>query len=498
MRRFLWAAGSLLLVCSGCGPEVEIERSPERHAGGLFHGLLVGGSQQDGAFVVAQHELGPGDDEVVVVSLAGDEQRTCSLGKAFFYHTKEPSLIANADGAFADPRPARILTLEGDLGAESGDLRIFDASCVEVMRVPSVEAPLEELFGAGPEAYAVRTTSGEVVTIDPWAGSVQTIAENASFWEFRGQKFWLVEGGSLVVRDSKGNFLQAAGDGITEVAVSHDGEEAAYVNAKGLWVLKPGDPGPIAVPTTAAPCKPFYAIGESPQRLTYRDDCAAGVLGVLERATGETRLFSTGVTSVLAFRGLSNPWLFFEREEPGKMRELWAIPEAGEPVFVGTNPRPNWWIWPNKEGGVVLDLDYDGVTSTLGKWSPEGGFSPVLEGYWERPALMGGYVPTLTDPHEDLGTLVVLDNATLTEALRVPGVHLQTQFPLVRVLHYVHDWDDTRGAGTLTTWIPETGEQIDVDTGVSESSEIKWPELGVVYAVRTPERAGLWIAYPGQ
>ena len=502
---FCALAGSLLLACSGCGPEVEIERSPVRHAGGHFQGLVVGASEPDGAFVVAQHELAPGDDEVVVVSLADDEQRICSLGNAFFYHT--PGYTR----AFADvgnPRPARILTIEGDVGAESGDLRIFDASCVELMRVPSVEAPVQAVDLWPLEAYAARTTSGEVVKIDPWAGSVQTIATNASFWQFKGDHFWLVEGGSLVVRDRDGEIVQTAGEGVTEVAVSIWGEEAAYVDATGLWVLKPGDPGPIAVPTTGAPCKPVFAFENSPHRLTYRDDCAAGVLGVLDRATGETRLFSTGVTHLFAFHdGSKSPWVFFEREEPGKKRELWAVPEAGEPVFVGTNPKPGWFVWNWRTKDFLIDLDHDGATSTLGKWSPEGGFSPVLEGFWEPwEGVTAGHFPTITDPQGELGTLVVLDTATMAEALRVPGVRREKwrDFQKMRVLNevelqvfdYVHDWDDTLGAGTLTTWIPETGEQIDIDTGVSESSSLLWPEHGVVYAVRTPERAGLWTAYP--
>ncbi|MDI1477898.1 hypothetical protein [Polyangium sp. y55x31] len=517
-RRFWWAAagakrrrgalgvfcalaGSLLLVGSGCGPEVEIERRPVRHAGGHFQGLVVG-SEPDGAFVVAQHELAPEDDEVVVVSLADDEQRTCSLGRAFFYHTPGYTRAPAGDG---NPRPARILTLEG-VGAESGDLRIFDTSCVELMRVPSVEAPVEAIDSWNLEAYGARTTSGEVVKIDPWAGSVQTIAANASFWKFKGDKFWLVEGGSLVVRDLDGKILQTAGEGVTEVAVSLWGEEAAYVDTKGLWVMKPGDPGPIAVPTTAAPCKPVYAFENSPQRLTYRDDCAAGVLGVLDRATGERRVFSTAVTYVFAFHDNSkSPWVFFEREEPGKEREFWAVPEAGEPVFVGTNPKPGWVVGPTKD--IVINLDYDGATSTLGKWSPEGGFSPLLEGFWEPwEGVTDGHFPMITDPQEELGTLVVLDSVTLAEALRVPGIrrekrrHFQKMRVLqeveLHVLDYVHDWDHTLGAGTLTTWIPETGEQIDIDTGVSESSPVVWPEHGIVYAVRTPERAGLWTAYP--
>jgi hypothetical protein len=271
------------------------------------------------------------------------------------------------------------------------------------------------------------------------------------------------------------------------------------VDAKGLWVLKPGDPGPIAIPTTAAPCKPVYAWGGSPLRLTYRDDCAAGVLGVLDRETGDTRLFSTGVESVLAFHSGSNAWVFFEREEPGKKRELWAVREAGEPVLVGTNPRsPSWFVWPYKEQFLV-DLDHDGATGTLGTWTPEGGFAPLLEGFSEGWGGTKGYFTTLTDPQEDLGTLVVLDTATLAEALRVPGVHRQTlRFSRqVLALGYIHDWDDALGAGTLTTWIPELGEQIDVDTGVAEFGELFWPERGIVYSVRTPERAGLWTAYPG-
>ena len=372
--------------------------------------------------------------------------------------------------------------------------------------MPSVEAPVEAIDVWHLEAYGARTTSGEVVKIDPWAGSVQTIAANASFWKFKGDTFWLVEGGSLVVRDLEGNVLHTVGEGVTEVALSLWGEEAAYVDAKGLWVLKPGDPGPIAVPTKAAPCKPVYAFENSPQRLTYRDDCAAGVLGVLDRATGETRVFSTGVTHMWAFHdSLKSPWVFFEREEPGKKRELWAVPEAGEPVFVGTNPRPGWLVHGYKD--FLIDLDYDGTTSTLGTWSPEGGFSPLLEGFWERwGGINMGHFPVFTDPQEALGTLVVLDGVTLAEALRVPGVHRETLRPFQKmralnhvethVLHYVHDWDDTLGAGTLTTWIPETGEQIDVGTGVSESRVFTWPEPGVVYAVRTPERAGLWTAYP--
>ncbi|MDC3989326.1 hypothetical protein [Polyangium jinanense] len=489
-------SAALLPACSGC--QVEIERSTATHADGLYRHLLVGGTEPDGAFVLALHERAPGDEELVLVSLAEGEKRTCSLGKAAWYTTLQPQPPWYGDDEpSVDPRPARILTLEGDIGAKSGDLLIFDASCVERMRVPSVEGWLWPLYGAQGKhvGYAARTTSGKVVTIDPWAGSVHTIAENVSFSTYMLDKFWLIEGGSVVVRDRDGKTLQTAGSGVTELA-TYSGDQVAYVDAKGLWVLKLGDPEPTAIPTAAAPCKPEYFYTGSIQ-LAYRDDCAAGVLAVRDLTTGDTRVLSDKVTSTRFRYDPSMSWIFFEREEPGKKRELWAVPGAGEPVLVGTNPRPNWY--PGRSAaGFLFDLDHDGAAGTLGTWTLEGGFSPLLEnsaGSW------GGYTDhfaAFADVQEDVGTLVVYDRNTLAEALRIPRVHSSTPTfaRQVAALGYVHDWDDALGEGTLGVWIPYNGQQIDVDTGVTEFTEIFWPEPGILYAVRAPERAGLWTAYP--
>lgn len=496
LAAFCAFAASLLPACSGC--QVEIERSTTTHGDGLYRGLLVGGTEPDGPFVLAQRERAPGDEELVLVSLAEGEKRTCSLGKAFGYHTARPRGGYGDDGRSVDPRPARILALEGELGAKSGDLRIFDASCVELLRVPSVEAWPRTLYGdqLQHEGYAARTTSGKVVTIDPWSGSVHTISENASFWTYAYDKFWLFEGGSLVVRDRDGKPLQTAGSGVTELAFALLGEEVAYVDAEGLWVLKLGDPEPTAIPTAATPCKPEYFYTGSMQ-LAYRDDCAAGVLAVLDRTTGDTRVLSAGVTSARILGGSSMPWIFFEREEPGKERELWAVPGAGEPVLVGTNPRPNWYPGRSK-AGFLIELDHDGAAGTLGTWTLEGGFSPLLENTAWSGGSYGDYLAAITDAQEDVGTLVVYDKTTMNEALRVPRVHRAspTFASQVLALGYIHDWDDALGAGTFGVWIPAVGQQIDVDTGVTEYVELFWPEPGILYAVRAPERAGLWTAYP--
>ncbi|MDI3288990.1 hypothetical protein [Polyangium sp. 15x6] len=486
-------AAALLPACSGC-QEIEIERSTETQADGFYRGLLVAGTEPDGAFVLAQHERAPGDEELLLISLAEDEKRTCSLGKAFYYHTDQQR--SPRFGPSVEPRPARILTLEGELGAESGDLRIFDASCVERMRVPSVEAWPSLIYGSGRvETYAARTTLGEVVMIDPWAGSVHTISENATFWRYADDRFWLIEDGRLVVRDHEGNSLHTMGEGVTEIAHRFE-DEVAYVDAKGLWVMKLGDPEPTAIPTAAAPCKPQYAYTNS-RKLVYRDDCAASVLAVRDLTTGDTRVLSDAVTSTRFVYDPSMAWIFFEREEPGKKREYWAVPGDGEPVLVGANPKPNWFQMQSKSGFLV-ELDHDGASCTLGHWTLEGGFSPLLENSSGYVQGNSAYLATLVDAQEDVGTLVVFNMETMAEDLRVPRVRRATAdfSGQVPALGYVHDWDDALGAGTLGVWIPYNGQQIDVDTGVNEFSEIYWPEPGIVYAVRAAERAGLWTAYP--
>jgi len=480
-------AAALLPACSGC--QVELVRSEEAHAEGLYRGLVVGGSEAEGAFVVAQHERAPGDEELVLTSLADDEKRTCSMGKALRYSTI-PQLFGD--------RSAHVLTIDGNPGDVSGDLRIFDASCVERVRVPSVVAGMKWMTDENYvfEGYAAQTTSGEIVAIDPWTESVKTIAEGVSFWTYAGGRFWLIQDGSLVLRDREGNILQTAGEGVTELVVSFGGDEAAYVDAKGLWVMKPGDPGPTAIPTAGAPCKPEY-LSTTPPSLAYRDDCAASVLAVRDRTTGDTRVFASGVTSVISFGGAPMSWLFFEREEPGKKRELWAVPGAGAPVLVGTDPRPRRAAWRRQTGFLVM-LDYDGAAGTLGQWSLEGGFSPILENCAGYLGKGNGHFATLVDAEGDVGTLVVFDEETLVEALRAPGVHrwaprFSFQAP---ALGYIRDWDDALGAGDLGVWISANGQQIEVDTGVSEFQELSWPESGILYAVRTPGRAGIRTAFP--
>ncbi|MDI1444163.1 hypothetical protein [Polyangium sp. 6x1] len=492
-------AAALLPACSSS--EVAVECSSASHADGLFRGLVVGGTVPEGPFVVAEHEREPGNHEVVLVSLAEDEPRTCSLGKAFWYDTIRQGSVfgAGPNAPPLDARPARILTLEGEIGAKSGDLRVFDASCTERARVPSVDAPVRSIVDADGriEAHVARTTAGRVVRIDPWAGAVRTIAEGAGFWTYTRDRFWLVEGGRLVVRDRDGNRLQTAGMGVTEVAIAPLGDEAAYVDEKGLWVLKAGDDEPAAIHTPAVPCKPEYPWSQR-LMLAYREDCAAGVLAVQDRMTGQTRVFSSGVTSVRAYSGFETAWIFFEREAPGQARELWAVEGSGEPVLVGTNPRLDLLVWPHK-AGFFFDLDHDGAKGTLGTWSLEAGFSPHFEGFvglWrsgqdELAALADA------DAAGNVGTLVLFDSGTLAESLRVPRVHRSTP-RLARqasALGYVRDWDDALGAGTLEAWISDRDQQIEVDTGVAEFGEVFWPKPGMVYAVHAPERAGLWSAH---
>lgn len=485
----------LLHACGGCDVEVERGAAPGT---GLFRGLVVGGTKPDGPFVVALREGADGEADATVVSL-GDEPWMCSLGPAIWYDTVEQGVMLWVGREPVDDRPGRIVTVEGAAGDTSGTLRVFDASCGEVLRGPAIEPPRWQEWGTDnkPGAYVARSVDGSLLWIDPWAPSIRTLGEHVSGYGRIASTLWLVEDGALVLRDTAGTMLGSVGSGVTEVAAGPDGTELAFVDESGLSVMKLADMVPVPIATEGAPCKPKYLSLSAPT-LAYREDCAVGDLALLDRSTGEKRLFSSAVTDVHAPYGPDVRWVFFLREPEGGERELWAIPEGSEPVLVGLAPDPVLYkIGAGDQHDFYVLLDDDGVTGTLGRWTLEGGFEPLLAGVGWSIAV-NGYMTAVAEREGDVGALVRLDLDTLDTVLRVEGVPWTTvrfsrQAPVVG---YVRGWDGALGAGTFEVWIEPTGSRIVVDEGVSEYAELLWPEPGVVYAVRTPGREGLWTAYP--
>jgi hypothetical protein len=498
----------LLPACGGC--DVGFERSSTAPEAALFRGLIVGGTKPDGPFVVALRESTSEDFEATVVSL-GEEPWMCSLGPATWYFTAQQSLLLGLDEESVDDRPARILTIEGEIGDTSGPLRVFDAMCEEILQAPAIFVPAAPIYGKGAkiEAYSALSVDGSLLWIDPWAPSIRTIGQNVSHYGRMNKSafmdkttFWLVEDGALVLRDIEGNTLVSAGSGVTEVAAAPDGTELAFVDEGGLFVMKVEDLTPAPIVTEGAPCKVKYTWLSAPT-LTYREDCALGNLAILDRSTGDKWLFSSDVVDAQTLPVLDAMWVFFLREPPGGERELWAVPEGSEPVLVGVDPYPEvYMLGFGHEHGSFVILEHDsengtGGTGTLGAWTPAGGFEPLLEGVgWF--STRNEYLPVVADREGDVGALVALELDTLVSALRVEGVHWMTvrSSPQAPVLGYIRGWDSALGAGTFEVWIQPTGQQVTVDEGVSEFRELFWPEPGAVYAVRAPGREGLWTAYP--
>lgn len=488
----------LLPACSGCG--VELERSSTAPGVGLFRGLVVGGTKPDGAFVVALREGAPDRLEATVVTL-GDDPRMCSLGPAIWYDTVRQGAMLGVDGELVYDRPGRIVAVEGAAGDTSGTLRVFDASCELVLEGPRVELPVRQWLGADykPGAYLARSVGGSLLWIDPWAPSIRILGEQVSSHGHVGSMtFWLVEEGALVVRDIEGKTLASVGSGVTEVASAGDGTELAFVDEGGLFVMSLADQTPVPVATEGAPCKPKYLSLPEPT-LTYREDCAVGALSLLDRSTGEKQIFSNAVTDVHSIYVSDGPWVFFLREPAGGERELWVIHEGSEPVLVGEGPDPVLYkIGRGDHHDFFVLLGEDGGIGTLGRWTPDGGFEPLLAGVgWSIG--VNGYLMAVAEREGDVGALRVLDLDTLDSVLRVEGVPWTTvrssrQAP---ALGYIRGWDGALGAGTFEVWIEPTGEQVVVDEGVSEYQELLWPEPGAIYAVRTPGREGLWTVYPG-
>jgi hypothetical protein len=488
---------SLLSSCGGCA--VDFERSSTSPAAGLFQRLVVGGTKPDGPFVVALREDGPEDFEATVVSL-GEDPWMCSLGPAIWVDTLQQGWLLGIADDPIDDRPGRILTLEGKRGDTSGTLHVFDAMCGEILQVPAIELSVRPMLGESVkiEAYVARTVDGALLWIDPWAPSVHTLGQHVSHHGRTGSTtFWLVDDGALVLRDSEGNTLVSVGSGVTEATSAPDGTELAFVDEGGISTLNLEDLTVAPIVTEGAPCKLQYT-WYSPMILAYREDCALGNLALLDRSTGDKQLLSSDVTDVRIFTDPDGLWIFFLREPPGGERELWAVPEGSEPVLVGVAPYPGIYMldFGHEDGSFVL-LEHDGSIGTFGTWTPDAGFEPLLEGVgWFFTS--HGYLTAVADREGDVGALVALQPDTLASALRVEGVHWRTVRPSRQapVLGYIRDWDGALGAGTFEVWIPPTGQQVTVDEGVSTYAELFWPKPGVVYAVRTPGREGLWTAYP--
>lgn len=478
---------------------------------GVFEHLVVGGTEPDGAYVVARREEEGGHWEGVVVTL-GDDPKRCSLGEIWSYDTLYQHPAFGSTPARVDKRSARILAMEGEPEDGAGKLLVFDAQCHEILRGPVVKAPdfgwwvwddQGEIEGA-----TALTVDGTLLWIDPWEGTTRTLGEQVTrFGRLDSSLFWLVEGGVMTVRDHAGNKVASAGTGVTEVAALLYGGEVAYVGDGGLFVLKVDEKASVSIPTAGVPCKPQYLYLEAPT-LAYLDDCAAGNLALLDRLTGEKQVYSSSVTKVQeVYMEGGVLQLFFHREPPGGERELWTIPAGtSTPIHVGNSPDPvRSWVGYRKDHGFFVVLDHDGETGTLGTWRPNAGFSPLLEGVsgfqlgWSGSE--GGYLTAVAERKGDIGALVGLDlSSSLEASFRVEGVpwtsaRYSAQAP---VLGYIRDWDPEMGAGTFELWIQPLGQTLLVDEGVSELRELYWPKPGAVYAARTAGKEGLRIGYYDQ
>lgn len=494
----LLALATLLPACSGC--DVNIERSPDPEAKALFRWLLAGGTRDDGAFLVALQENGANGPEAVFVSLE-EGSRTCSFGPAFWANTVQQSILDNLEGHGIDDRPARILTIDGDAESWTGTFRAFDASCKEVMSIPDVQGYASWWYGdeGREQGTVLETTDERLIYVDPWAGTSTPLAEHVTaHGKMTPTLVWTVEDGALVLRDLKGNALTKVGSNVTEVAPSSDGSEVAYLDDGALFVMKLEGltPEPIAAKGTA--CMLHYQWLGNPG-YSFLDDCATGELAILDRATGEKKVYSSAVTVAYgAFKREDQvPWLFFVREPQGGEPELWTVAPGSAPVFVGLSPEKTLYSAHDADKhGFFVTLDDDGESGTLGTWSLETGFHPLLERA-SRSWRSNGHLVAITERAGDIGTLIGLDLGSLDETFRAEDVNV---FRLlgssqVQALGYIRDWDTELGAGTFEVWVQANGEVITVDEGVNAFTELYWPRAGAAYSVRTPGREGLWTAY---
>jgi hypothetical protein len=537
----LWA---LSLSCAPVieePPEQEVA-SRRQLAAGRYSTIGLDGSEAEGGFVAALRD--PDDTGGTLELFPFDGGASCDAGRAEGFATYG---VGFGGGVLLSTEPMRLAVRESIDELGGGPSRFVDAHCAdappgtfELLRPPLLD------YAAGAETFIGWTRDGDVVRIDPRAGTSATLASGVTRfepgwvdYEQEGRAdvvLWTVESGSLVARSSTGEELLRTGTGVTELSVACPiltgarvrtligycfSLDAAYRDADGLHVT--GDDETIATDA----CEPTWLPGIEavdpevrtalPPMLAYLSPCAERRLHLRVVASGADSVYEPDVSEV---RRLANGEILFAKGDgpaPG-IGSAWVVESPGAAALV---------LAPNVELGTVTTYtlglvalaNHDGTSGELGLWTAATGFVPAIERVAEFS--QGLLLAILSDYEGDTGTLQVVDvvsgasedaagpitRPAILQATGVPRGGFRWS-PTIPALDYLEDVDTATGAGRLRTWLlPDslsgdgpggealTGEEgFVVDEGVSEWREIQWPDAGELYVIKGGDREGLWYA----
>ncbi|MFC1643113.1 hypothetical protein ACFL5O_10605, partial [Myxococcota bacterium] len=435
---------------------------------------------------------------------------------------------------------------------EAGQLVVLDAQLNEVLRLGSQVLTWFRLKGFiwvvdGANLVVVDNAWQEVLRLEAWNGGL-AISDSYT---------WVVANGQLVVLDAALKSTARLGAGVTEVVSLKDGQ-SVYVAGSQLYELKePAKPTstPLARDVCQVQSHDLgrwltYRSPCSSQRLVVHDldsqasqvyaNGVTSVVALRPIANGKVAvMYETGGPGALTLwtQVQGEAPVEVARAESGQWGALAACPLVDTQTLMwGCGEETCKLIaWHNdgaaedlaesvaKSTGSRILANFDGSVGELMVWTPLGSADSSEEGrvrcnltrFASQVAPRLEYDSGNTALHPTHATAFILDSdgQTGTLAMTEPDFSfLATALPLPeprriaeRVpifgfeflktyagLLYLSDFDVDSEVGTLRAWNLELGATSRVSQGVSEY--VEYPEAGVVYAVHTGSRTGVWFA----
>jgi hypothetical protein len=514
-------------------PDVQSLDVPgERWLEGPHFDLSIQANEDGSRFALARSD----DDELAIVNFA--EQTHCRIGP-----------IARYGAAIqASGQPALIPLLIAD-EVNGPQLGFTNFACERSgFQVSANALPVETVDGrASPSGTAllVKTPEQGLTLVDPWSQTARSLAEsvrsNDPVVAF-GHFLW-IDRGVIVISDAALEPVAFFGTDVSEVSISAENAELAYVERSGaesqggtLFVVSAtGSDTPREVATDA--CNVRYLTVARRRQLSYLSPCTERRLIFQDSLDDSIRVIDANVAGTPAVRTVGGESLMTyltTASSDTSTGTLWVVQGDADAVAIAENTRVgpstvtgdgslltvlDWasnggrlvsWkqnaVTDVAEGVVELETlgrlanddltligNYDGVTGDLLRLGADLSIEVLARGVPTRPANGNAFLANFDGT---AGELMLFDRDDGSTELIGAGV-ARGSFIFAqqwRGIMMLAARDTETSTSTLRMRLLESGREYEVHQGVTEAREVAFPSPGLLYNVVIGDDAGVWFS----
>jgi hypothetical protein len=517
-----------------------------RVVAGKFSQISVGGTDRDGAYVLA-FDNGKKERTLSITPFEGGA--TCNAGTTDGYRSFQFGV-----------RNTLPLTFPFTETTDSvRSLHFINPRCEEVMdAIPNSPLPFWPVQALeSPPGYLTLTRGGDFLVAQPWNSKVDALAKGVRLIRTTQDKFWSLEKHvddlagdrfQLVVRDTDLKELARVGDDVTEFDVTDAADErAAYVEngdlhtvatdddfepssaidhdvcnvafpggfrGRGLSYFSPCDDKRLVLYGSARQSDP--GPGKSDAQHILRPDAIGdpaviyqgdrgyvffvttdnadpetqtlygGAIGSGTEAVGVAPSLGSGGAPRVTSVGSSFQFIVDLADGVGTMIR-WKPGSTVKEVATRVEECAGTLCIVDFEGetGNAVIVQQDGTLLSVGKGVPSEGVTAGPDG-----------MAIVTDFDGHLGTLTAAQSKS-TSFEKIAEKVLPGRYDFLQnltALAYLHDFDTEAGDGVLGVRVLETGDTFDTGIRASEWQEVGWPQPGLLYSVVSGDDAGIWFA----